>query len=306
MGDLVLFHYGIKGMRWGIRRYQNKDGTLTAAGKKRAAKLRNELDSLEGKKKDDEGGSSKSATSSKPKSVKEMSDNELRDYVNRLRNERDALDLNRQISSMTAQQKSAGEKIVSDVIAPALKESSRNLMRDKLTQLGKEYLGLNQKEQQDAFQTLKKEVQTMQLQKQKDQLTKEFAQTKADADKAASDAKKQADAQKQVDDYNNSGHKDDSVTRTDNERKSSDIYSSRTETGNGSRLRLEQVDRFVATGKDIIGEGTSRYTKDPSPVIDADYKEVVNNRATTSGRGYVRNLLEGHNIYYLEDKRRGA
>ncbi len=30
-----LSHHGIKGMKWGIRRYRNKDGTLTAAGKKR-------------------------------------------------------------------------------------------------------------------------------------------------------------------------------------------------------------------------------------------------------------------------------
>lgn len=30
-----LMHYGIKGMRWGRRRYQNKDGSLTIAGKKR-------------------------------------------------------------------------------------------------------------------------------------------------------------------------------------------------------------------------------------------------------------------------------
>ena len=31
----ILYHHGIKGQKWGIRRYQNKDGTLTAEGKKR-------------------------------------------------------------------------------------------------------------------------------------------------------------------------------------------------------------------------------------------------------------------------------
>lgn len=30
-----LYHHGVKGMKWGVRRYQNKDGSLTPAGKKR-------------------------------------------------------------------------------------------------------------------------------------------------------------------------------------------------------------------------------------------------------------------------------
>ena len=35
MYELCLAHHGIKGQQWGVRRYQNPDGTLTEAGKKR-------------------------------------------------------------------------------------------------------------------------------------------------------------------------------------------------------------------------------------------------------------------------------
>lgn len=33
-----LYHHGIKGMKWGVRRYQNSDGSLTAVGQKRYAR----------------------------------------------------------------------------------------------------------------------------------------------------------------------------------------------------------------------------------------------------------------------------
>ena len=38
-----LYHFGVKGMKWGVRRYQNKDGSLTKAGRQRAQKDANKL-----------------------------------------------------------------------------------------------------------------------------------------------------------------------------------------------------------------------------------------------------------------------
>lgn len=51
-----LTHYGVKGMRWGVRRYANKDGTLTPAGKRR-------LSGLDKSQKYDETGKRRSAKS---------------------------------------------------------------------------------------------------------------------------------------------------------------------------------------------------------------------------------------------------
>lgn len=44
-----LQHWGIEGMKWGVRRYQNKDGTLTEAGKKRYSR---DIQENKSKKKD--------------------------------------------------------------------------------------------------------------------------------------------------------------------------------------------------------------------------------------------------------------
>ena len=39
-----LYHSGIKGMKWGRRRFQNPDGTLTEAGRKRYAEMNRDID----------------------------------------------------------------------------------------------------------------------------------------------------------------------------------------------------------------------------------------------------------------------
>lgn len=50
-----LYHFGIKGQKWGIRRYENADGTLTEAGKKRYGveniKTKEEIDKMSGHEK---------------------------------------------------------------------------------------------------------------------------------------------------------------------------------------------------------------------------------------------------------------
>lgn len=41
-----LMHHGIKGQKWGVRRYQNPDGSLTDAGKKRYNKIENKNETM--------------------------------------------------------------------------------------------------------------------------------------------------------------------------------------------------------------------------------------------------------------------
>lgn len=45
-----LEHSGVPGMKWGVRRYQNSDGSLTDAGKRRYSRLNKKLDKAEAKR----------------------------------------------------------------------------------------------------------------------------------------------------------------------------------------------------------------------------------------------------------------
>lgn len=76
-----LQHHGIKGMKWGVRRFRTRDGKLTAAGKKRYNQ-------------DDWSSDAKEASALRRKSVNQMSNAELRKYNERVRLEQEYSRLN--------------------------------------------------------------------------------------------------------------------------------------------------------------------------------------------------------------------
>ena len=153
-----LYHHGVRGMKWGIRRYQRKDGSLTNAGKKHRAAL--EGNSGSGKIKTASKTVSKTRGSgntkttvkktvaeepAKKKTLAEMTNDEVRDATMRMQLEKQYHDAARSLAASNPKQVSKGQKflnsVMNDVIVPAAKDAGRkwmtNFMEDKL--------GLNKK-----------------------------------------------------------------------------------------------------------------------------------------------------------------
>lgn len=114
--DDVLIHYGILGMKWGVRRYQNKDGSLTSAGKKRY-----------GNNDDIKDSQQKNTEEPKKKSVKDMSDEELRREINRMQLEQSYL-------RMTGQNIEKGKSAV-EIALGKMKESFVSTVAQKSGQI---------------------------------------------------------------------------------------------------------------------------------------------------------------------------
>ena len=155
----VLEHWGTKGMRWGIRRYQNKDGTLTPAGRKRYQKELGKLkekeriiknrqksqakfDELDRKRKqlDDlkkgkvSSTTKKSEEAPKRKSIKDMSDEELQTFINRTNLEKQYKEaLAYQNKATISRGRKFAQTLMNDVVAPVSKEVGKAVLKRIMT-----------------------------------------------------------------------------------------------------------------------------------------------------------------------------
>ena len=80
MDSRELYHHGILGMKWGIRRYQNKDGTLTELGKKRQAKIEAKEAKAEAKRKEEEAKVKKQIETARARLLKSTDASELYEH----------------------------------------------------------------------------------------------------------------------------------------------------------------------------------------------------------------------------------
>ena len=120
-----LYHHGVRGQKWGIRRYQNSDGSLTDAGRKKYEKLDAKEQKILSKKSkltgnqnesDSKSGSHQTSSNSKAKPVKSMTNDELR-----AANERMTLEISyhQKYRALNPTKISAGKKFVNTIVDKA-------------------------------------------------------------------------------------------------------------------------------------------------------------------------------------------
>ena len=167
-----LYHHGVLGMKWGRRRYQNKDGSLTPAGKKRANKLLKQYSKVTGKKiiikkKTVEGNHEE-------KTIKDMTNEELKSRTTRMNLESDYINAKTRLSSLTKkpetkQQVSKGKqftnKVMKEVVGPSAVQAGKTVLQDWLTKVGKEYAGLSNK-QSNPLSSLENKNKKLRLEKE--------------------------------------------------------------------------------------------------------------------------------------------
>lgn len=201
-----LQHHGVKGQRWGFRRYQNKDGTLTALGRKREKEMSDKLKSankqLKALQKENETLRKNSTPASR--NTKEMTDEELRQKINRLNMEKQYSDIYKQLYPEQPKKEHPGKayakKFLSESVVPALTNVGKSYLEKTL----KKALGLEDKP--DPSKALDLELKKLDYANKKlDYDNKKNPKVDTDADelKSLENKYKKLDWEKKIADLNN-------------------------------------------------------------------------------------------------------
>lgn len=216
-----LYHYGVPGMKWGVRRSPAQLGHKTGS-KKRRTKAKQYVENLmkqhkakkEAKKAAEEERKRDLANRNKP--VSEMSDSELREHLNRVRMEREAYMIDRDISALNPPKVSAGKRFANEfkerALGPAAMEAGKKLMSNLLNKAVDKALG----PAKDPLSDLKKEAEKA-----------GYQQTIANAKNAYEKAKWQEYVTKdKVDEYNakKAGREAESAKTSDKSSDTSKVY----------------------------------------------------------------------------------
>lgn len=305
-----LTHWGVKGMRWGVRRYQNKDGSLTPRGKKRyqdelkkvreqekvlktrqatRAKLERlearkkaaadgnaELDELEGKGK--KNGlfkrKQKNEEAVPKKRVEDMTDAELFEAINRARME----DTYNQLRPEKVEKQKRFSGLVNDVVKPAATNAGKQFLENALKQAGSKLL--EGKVDPDSLEALTKMRDKLKLKNE----IKKLEKNDPNDDRTWKDRKEELEykrAKKQFD---------------ADEAKEAAAEKARKTANKHNTARTEFVTRAAGNSTDTSNRRTSTWERNAKSVNDAvDWDSPAptksNSASTERGKSYVSGLL---------------